>query len=35
MENKGDFEGCTLKTMNGLKKYAAPEKAKNEQDIER
>ena len=35
MENKGDFEGCTLKTMNGLKKYAAPEKAKTEQDIER
>lgn len=35
MEGKGDFEGCTLKTMNGLKKYAAPEKAKAEHGIER
>ena len=24
MESKADFEGCTLKTMNALKKYAAP-----------
>ena len=23
---QADFEGCTLKTMNALKKYAAPEK---------
>lgn len=35
MESKADFEGCTLKTMNALKKYAAPEKAKTEKEPER
>ena len=35
MESKADFEGCTLKTMNALKKYAAPEKSKTERETER
>ena len=35
IESKADFEGCTLKTMNALKKYAAPEKAKNDKEPER
>ena len=35
MESKADFEGCTLKTMNALKKYAAPEKNKTERETER
>ena len=35
IESRADFEGCTLKTMNALKKYAAPEKAKNDKEPER
>ena len=35
IESKADFEGCTLKTMNALKKYAAPEKTKTEKEPER
>ena len=35
IESKADFEGCTLKTMNALKKYAAPEKAKTDKEPER
>lgn len=35
MESKADFEGCTLKTMNALKKYASPEKSKTEKEPER
>ena len=35
IESKADFEGCTLKTMNALKKYAAPEKSKTERETER
>lgn len=35
IESKADFEGCSLKTMNALKKYAAPEKAKTDKEPER
>ncbi len=35
IESKADFEGCSLKTMNALKKYAAPEKSKTERETER
>lgn len=35
MESKADFEGCSLKTMNALKKYAAPEKSKTDKEPER
>lgn len=35
IESKADFEGCSLKTMNALKKYAAPEKSKTDKDPER
>lgn len=35
MNSKADFEGCTLKTMNALKKYATAEKAKSEKEPER
>ena len=35
IESKADFEGCSLKTMNALKKYAAPEKSKNDKEPER
>ena len=35
IESKADFEGCSLKTMNALKKYAAPEKSKTDKEPER
>ena len=35
IESKADFEGCSLKTINALKKYAAPEKAKTDKEPER
>ena len=35
IESKADFEGCSLKTINALKKYAAPEKAKIDKEPER
>ena len=35
IESKADFEGCSLKTMNALKKYASPEKSKNDKEPER
>ena len=35
IESKADFEGCSLKTMNALKKYAAPEKSKADKEPER
>ena len=35
IESKADFEGCSLKTMNALKKYAAPEKPKTDKEPER
>ena len=35
IESKADFEGCSLKTMNTLKKYAAPEKSKTDKEPER
>ena len=35
IESTADFEGCSLKTMNALKKYAAPEKSKNDKEPER
>ena len=35
IESKADFEGCSLKTMNALKKYATPEKAKTDKEPER
>lgn len=35
IESKADFEGCSLKTMNALKKYAVPEKSKTDKEPER
>ena len=35
IESKADFEGCSLKTMNALKKYATPDKAKTDKAPER
>ena len=35
IESKADFEGCSLKTMNALKKYATPEKSKTDKEPER
>ena len=35
IESKADFEGCSLKTMNALKKYAATEKSKTDKEPER
>ena len=35
IESKADFEGCSLKTMNALKKYTAPEKSKTYKEPER
>mgnify|MGYP004537742277 FL=1 len=35
IESKADFEGCSLKTMSALKKYATPEKAKTDKEPER